>query len=323
MAYGDWCCCPCCCCCCCVCWPCCCCCCCCGFRAVWTGTVTWDTTCCGCCCVACCCCCSGCCDACAVCCVRCAAMLCAVLATAWACEPLTGRCCVISSLVPCAAAATCGLIGCPAALLWVGLRATWKRFYFVKGTSCMCVKTFLPACRLTNLQGHCFSRVAKYLGGFWQTWKIDNQKSLKSFCSEALQLLSRTRSWRNQTAMGKIDVEATHLPTFRISNLTRAKDCGWKTLGPKKKNPQNNKTRTQTTSKHTKQQQSTYTIKNKTTIAKHTHTKLQSWSKVLGRYQLPPSPETMLEYQLHTARDDHQLTPTLIRERGHHSYPQC
>ena len=43
---------------------------------------------------------------------------------------------------------------------------------------------------------------------------------------------------------------------------------------------------------------------------------LQSWSKVLGRYRFPPSPESMLEYQLHTVRNGHQLTPTLIRGEG-------
>ena len=43
---------------------------------------------------------------------------------------------------------------------------------------------------------------------------------------------------------------------------------------------------------------------------------LQSWSKVLGRYQFPPSPEVMLEYQLHTVRNGHLLTPTLIRGEG-------
>ena len=30
----------------------------------------------------------------------------------------------------------------------------------------------------------------------------------------------------------------------------------------------------------------------------------------------PPSPESTLEYQLHTVRDDHQLTPTLIQGEG-------
>ena len=43
---------------------------------------------------------------------------------------------------------------------------------------------------------------------------------------------------------------------------------------------------------------------------------LPLWSKVLGQYQFPPSPESMLEYQLYTVRDDHQLTPTLIRGEG-------
>ena len=45
----------------------------------------------------------------------------------------------------------------------------------------------------------------------------------------------------------------------------------------------------------------------------------------------PIPPESMLEYQLHTVRNGHQLTPTLIRGEGggrggggggHHSYPQ-
>ena len=40
---------------------------------------------------------------------------------------------------------------------------------------------------------------------------------------------------------------------------------------------------------------------------------LHNPTKVLGRYQFPPNPVSMLEYQLHTVRDDHQLTPTLIQ----------
>ena len=53
------------------------------------------------------------------------------------------------------------------------------------------------------------------------------------------------------------------------------------------------------------------------TLSSSLFEKLQSWSKVLGRYQFPPSPESMLEYQLHTVRKGHQLTPKLIRgERG-------
>ena len=46
------------------------------------------------------------------------------------------------------------------------------------------------------------------------------------------------------------------------------------------------------------------------------HSNLQSWSKVLGRYQFPPSPKSMLEYQLHTVRNGHLLTPTLIQGVG-------
>ena len=38
--------------------------------------------------------------------------------------------------------------------------------------------------------------------------------------------------------------------------------------------------------------------------------------QVLGRYEFPPSPESMLEYQLHTVRNGHLLTPTLIRGEG-------
>ena len=49
---------------------------------------------------------------------------------------------------------------------------------------------------------------------------------------------------------------------------------------------------------------------------KITRIELQPWSKVLGRYQPPSPPESMLEYQLHTVRNGHQLTPTLIRGEG-------
>ena len=62
---------------------------------------------------------------------------------------------------------------------------------------------------------------------------------------------------------------------------------------------------------------------------KITRIELQPWSNVLGRYQPPSPPESMLEYQLHTVRNGHQLTPTLIRGEGEGggggggNYPQC
>ena len=37
---------------------------------------------------------------------------------------------------------------------------------------------------------------------------------------------------------------------------------------------------------------------------------------MLGRYQFPPSPESMLAYQLYTVRNGHQLTPTLNQGEG-------
>ena len=47
-------------------------------------------------------------------------------------------------------------------------------------------------------------------------------------------------------------------------------------------------------------------------------TMLQSWPKVLGRYQFPPPPppKSMFGYQLHKVRNRHQITPTLIWGEG-------